>query len=82
MKHFGWTAAEVIGWMRVCRPGMVIGPQQHWMERQQDIQWRAGDAYRAKKQRQSGGSGEMTPQGILSFRPQDMGNAAGGGQAA
>jgi hypothetical protein len=26
--------------------------------------------------KQSGGSGEMTPQGILSFRPQDMGNAA------
>ena len=26
--------------------------------------------------KQSGGSGEMTPQGILSFRPQDMGNTA------
>ena len=30
----------------------------------------------AKILKQSGGSGEMTPQGILSFRPQDMGNAA------
>ena len=62
MKHFGWTAAEVIGWMRVCRPGMVIGPQQHWMERQQEVQWRAGDAFRA---RQNGGSkssgGMMSP---------------------
>lgn len=30
----------------------------------------------AEMLKQSGGSGEMTPQGILSFRPQDMGNAA------
>lgn len=58
MKHYGWTAAEVIGWMRVCRPGMVIGPQQHWMERQQETQWRAGDAFRARKAREvAGGAG-------------------------
>eukprot|EP00514_Thraustochytrium_sp_LLF1b_P008115 CAMPEP_0184529304 /NCGR_PEP_ID=MMETSP0198_2-20121128/12297_1 /TAXON_ID=1112570 /ORGANISM="Thraustochytrium sp., Strain LLF1b" /LENGTH=400 /DNA_ID=CAMNT_0026921295 /DNA_START=87 /DNA_END=1289 /DNA_ORIENTATION=+ len=32
MKHFGYTCAEVIGLMRVCRPGSVIGPQQHYLE--------------------------------------------------
>jgi cell division cycle 14 len=61
MKHYGWTAAEVIGWMRVCRPGMVIGPQQHWMERQQEVQWRAGAAMRQRQQKnekKGTGSGE------------------------
>ncbi|ETO34851.1 hypothetical protein RFI_02238 [Reticulomyxa filosa] len=28
MKHYCWTAAEVIAWLRICRPGSVIGPQQ------------------------------------------------------
>ncbi|KAG5179341.1 dual specificity protein phosphatase [Tribonema minus] len=32
MKHYHMTAAEAIGWMRVCRPGSVIGPQQHFMQ--------------------------------------------------
>ena len=34
------------------------------------------NANEAKLLKKMGGSGEMTPQGILSFRPQDMGNAA------
>ena len=28
MKEYGVTAAESIAWMRICRPGCVIGPQQ------------------------------------------------------
>ena len=32
MKHYKFTAAEVIAWLRICRPGSVIGPQQHYME--------------------------------------------------
>ena len=28
MKHYGFTANECIGWLRVARPGSVIGPQQ------------------------------------------------------
>uniref|UniRef100_A0A3P9CKD6 protein-tyrosine-phosphatase n=1 Tax=Maylandia zebra TaxID=106582 RepID=A0A3P9CKD6_9CICH len=27
MKHFRFTAAEAIAWIRVCRPGSIIGPQ-------------------------------------------------------
>lgn len=27
----GFTANEVIGYMRFMRPGMVVGPQQHWL---------------------------------------------------
>jgi cell division cycle 14 len=32
MKHFKFTAAEVIAWLRICRPGSVIGPQQNYLE--------------------------------------------------
>ena len=31
IKKFGFTAAEAIGWIRVCRPGSIIGPQQHYL---------------------------------------------------
>jgi cell division cycle 14 len=32
MKHHKFTAAEVIAWLRICRPGSVIGPQQNYLE--------------------------------------------------
>uniref|UniRef100_A0A3P9CKE1 protein-tyrosine-phosphatase n=1 Tax=Maylandia zebra TaxID=106582 RepID=A0A3P9CKE1_9CICH len=32
MKHFRFTAAEAIAWIRVCRPGSIIGPQQNFLE--------------------------------------------------
>ncbi len=53
MKHFGFTAAETIGWIRVCRPGSVIGPQQHFLAEIQEHMWREGEAYRRVK----GGTG-------------------------
>lgn len=28
---YGFTAAECIAYMRFLRPGMVVGPQQHWL---------------------------------------------------
>jgi len=31
MKHYGFTAEEAMGYIRVCRPGSVIGPQQHYL---------------------------------------------------
>lgn len=36
MKHYKFPAAAFIGWIRLCRPGSVIGPQQHWVNWQQD----------------------------------------------
>lgn len=36
MKHYKFPAAAFIGWIRLCRPGSVIGPQQHWLNWQQD----------------------------------------------
>lgn len=48
MKHFKFTAAEVIGWMRICRPGMVIGPQQNFLEDLQERMWYEGEIMRAR----------------------------------
>jgi cell division cycle 14 len=33
MKHLRMTAAEMIAYFRVMRPGTVVGPQQNWLER-------------------------------------------------
>lgn len=32
IKHYGFTAREAIAWVRLCRPGSVIGLQQEWLE--------------------------------------------------
>lgn len=31
MKHFDFTAEEAMGYIRICRPGSVLGPQQHYL---------------------------------------------------
>ena len=31
IKHYGFTAEEAIGYIRICRPGSVIGPQQKFL---------------------------------------------------
>jgi len=46
MKHYGFTAREIIAWMRICRPGMVIGPQQHFLEKIQPLMWHEGEIMR------------------------------------
>jgi len=48
MKHYRMTAKEVIGWMRICRPGMVIGPQQQFLENLQPFMWQQGDIMRSQ----------------------------------
>lgn len=32
MKHYRMTACEVISFMRIMRPGSVVGPQQNWLQ--------------------------------------------------
>lgn len=48
-KH-GFTANEVIAFMRFMRPGMVVGPQQHWLHLNQGQfrEWYLEDQIRAK----------------------------------
>ncbi|XP_074641647.1 dual specificity protein phosphatase CDC14C-like isoform X3 [Tubulanus polymorphus] len=48
MKHYKFTAAEVIAWLRICRPGSIIGPQQNFLQEKQSWCWTQGELYRAK----------------------------------
>jgi len=42
MKHYDFTAEEAMGYIRVCRPGSVIGPQQHYLLHQAALMRQAG----------------------------------------
>jgi protein-tyrosine phosphatase len=42
MKHYRFTASEVIAWMRICRPGCVIGPQQQFLKEIEQRMWQLG----------------------------------------
>jgi cell division cycle 14 len=42
MKHFQVPAPALIGWMRLARPGMVLGPQQYFLCKLQDQMFREG----------------------------------------
>ncbi|KAF2858426.1 MgCDC14, mitotic control protein tyrosine phosphatase cdc14 [Piedraia hortae CBS 480.64] len=46
----GFTANEVIAYMRFMRPGMVVGPQQHWLHLNQGTfrEWWFEDTIKAK----------------------------------
>lgn len=45
MKHYRLTAPETIAWLRICRPGSIIGHQQHWMVEKQPQMWQQGDLH-------------------------------------
>ncbi|XP_041791529.1 dual specificity protein phosphatase CDC14AB isoform X1 [Chelmon rostratus] len=49
MKHYRFTAGEAIAWIRICRPGSVIGPQQNFLEEKQPAMWLLGDSQRSQK---------------------------------
>lgn len=49
MKHYMWTAEEAIAWLRICRPGSVIGPQQDFVVEYQQKMWDEGEKYRQSR---------------------------------
>ncbi|XP_039928343.1 dual specificity protein phosphatase CDC14A isoform X3 [Hirundo rustica] len=58
MKHYKFTHAEAIAWIRICRPGSIIGPQQHFLEEKQAMLWLEGDLIQSK-QKQRGVDGNI-----------------------
>ncbi|XP_006902258.1 PREDICTED: dual specificity protein phosphatase CDC14B [Elephantulus edwardii] len=48
MKHYRMSAAETISWIRICRPGSVIGPQQQFLVMKEAGLWLEGDCFRQK----------------------------------
>jgi len=49
MKHYRWTADEAIAWLRICRPGSVIGPQQEFVCEYQQRMWDEGEKFRRNR---------------------------------
>ena len=31
IKHYHFNAADFLGWIRLCRPGSILGPQQYFL---------------------------------------------------
>ncbi|KAL1130140.1 hypothetical protein AAG570_013078 [Ranatra chinensis] len=46
MKHYRFTVMETIAWIRICRPGSIIGHQQQWLEEKEACMWNLGNKYR------------------------------------
>ncbi|MGH0188538.1 UNVERIFIED_CONTAM: hypothetical protein FKN15_030287 [Acipenser sinensis] len=66
MKHYRLTASETIAWIRICRPGSVIGPQQNYVQEKQANLWAEGDIYRAKMRDRQNGTSKVAVTRILS----------------
>lgn len=61
MKHYRITANELIAWMRICRPGTVIGPQQQFLKEIEKKMWQEGDAWRRQHGNQPPQAGPSLP---------------------
>ncbi|XP_041976343.1 tyrosine-protein phosphatase CDC14-like [Aricia agestis] len=48
IKHYRMSAHEAIAWMRICRPGSVIGHQQEWLEKIEPWLIKQGNIYRRR----------------------------------
>merc|ERR1719506_102498 len=77
MKHFPLTAADCIAWLRLCRPGSVIGPQQLFLQEMEKRMVREGEACRKAAANGGGDSGLNSPMKGLS-----VGESGGSGKAS
>uniref|UniRef100_A0A8D8W7Y1 protein-tyrosine-phosphatase n=1 Tax=Cacopsylla melanoneura TaxID=428564 RepID=A0A8D8W7Y1_9HEMI len=69
IKHYKMSAMETIAWMRICRPGCVIGIQQDWLKDVQTVLLSVGEKFRTIKQRNTI---EKHPYGIYSKKQKMM----------
>ncbi|XP_041126522.1 dual specificity protein phosphatase CDC14AB-like isoform X1 [Polyodon spathula] len=60
MKHYKFTATEAIAWIRICRPGSIIGPQQHFLEEKQASLCIQGDVHRSKQKQRPLDAGRVS----------------------
>ena len=61
MKHYSVTTPEVISWLRLCRPGSVIGPQQNFLAEMQQRMHREGEAHRRRVGATNGSAPSAAP---------------------
>ena len=53
MKHHGFSARAAMGWLRIVRPGSVIGPQQQFLCDKEALMRRTGEQFRRTGPRHS-----------------------------
>lgn len=46
MEHYKTTARQAVAWLRICRPGSIMGPQQAFLMDNQTMLWKTGDRLR------------------------------------
>jgi cell division cycle 14 len=68
MKHLGFPARAYIGWSRICRPGSVIGGQQHYLEKMQATMFQARVAMNSLPR----AAPSLTPEELLAIQQQRM----------
>lgn len=49
MKHFGFPPAAFIGWIRIARPGSILGPQQQYLIQMDEKMMKAGGEVKRKE---------------------------------
>ena len=64
MKHVNFPADAFIGYIRICRPGSVLGPQQQFLNDIQNEMFKRGAQYRKSK----GLSDEMLLKGVENLK--------------
>ena len=50
MKHFGFPAAAFIGWIRIARPGSILGPQQHYLNDMEEEMMKVSEGYKKREE--------------------------------
>ena len=48
MKHYKFPAAAFIGYIRICRPGSILGPQQQFLCKEEERYFLKGEEHRRK----------------------------------
>mmetsp|Transcript_23141 Transcript_23141/g.60472 ORF Transcript_23141/g.60472 Transcript_23141/m.60472 type:complete len:426 (+) Transcript_23141:282-1559(+) len=77
MKHYMLTAAECIAWLRVSRPGSVLGPQQFYLQDKQEEMWSEGAKIGVVRKTLSG-----IADAAAAISDMDLGGAAGAAPGA
>lgn len=72
MKHFGFPAAAFIGWIRICRPGSILGPQQHYLCEMEQEMIEAGGSKSKRDELVAGMSSMSLEEKKLVMSPEEM----------
>jgi cell division cycle 14 len=69
--RYGFTANEIIAYMRFMRPGMVVGPQQHWLHLNQGTfrEWWIEEQCEIKMKEKLAHLGPSTPTRVSPSKP-------------